>query len=70
MKGAGTFRLPQLLSAIARMMLHPLIDPDEHKKKLKELRREVHHIYGSQPIYIPRHGKLKGWQKELKRKKH
>jgi len=70
MKNTGTFRLGFLLGAIARMIANPL-GTDKYKNELNSYRRQFHYMSGAEnPIYTPPHKKLKGWQKEAKRKKH
>lgn len=66
-------RLGYLFAMITQLLKEPQDEKDEHREErlftLKRARREVHYIYGTNPIYIPKRKKLKGWQKELKRNK-
>ena len=60
----SNLRIGFLFHAIASLLTNPL--PDD--KQLNKYRKELHYASGgSNPIYIPKQKKLKGWQKENKR---
>lgn len=68
MRNTSAFRIGILFQAIAGMLRNPLSDDKGFNDKLKNYHRELHFTIGENPIYFPKRKKLKGWQKELKRK--
>ncbi len=69
MKNTSAFRIGILFRYIAGMLRNPLPESKDFNNKLKNYKRELHFAIGENPIYFPKRKKLKGWQKELRRKK-
>jgi hypothetical protein len=65
MKNTGTIRFAYLMGILASAFYGGSLN---HKVSPRQARRELHYMSGENPIYFPRRKKLKGWQKELKRK--
>jgi len=60
------FRIGFLLHAIGHLLANPL-STDEYFSDLSKYRKEFHTIAGNNPIFIPKHTKLKGYIKDVKR---
>jgi len=67
MKKENTFRLALMMAISSQMMGKYLLEND-YDDFLYDDNFLYNNFYNTNPIYIPKRKKLKGWQKELKRK--